>query len=129
MSQDRKPHVHAAIIKKWADGAEVQFRDTERDAWSDASTPNWTPGTQYRIKPAPKYKAGDLVIVTGVTTEEAPDGTRLSNWTAFPLDAVVRISRAVPRDDGTVAYYCQGMSDGVVIGQTLKEGQIKPLNF
>jgi len=44
-----KPHKHAALIKAWADGAEIQVL-TIGDTWQDISDPHWN-GEQYRIKP------------------------------------------------------------------------------
>lgn len=47
------PHKHAAIIKAWADGAEIQSRDSDfgGSRWQDIEHPNWFPYTEYRIKP------------------------------------------------------------------------------
>ena len=42
------PHVHAAIIKAWADGAEIQFKSSGR--WEDITSPCWG-ANEYRIKP------------------------------------------------------------------------------
>jgi hypothetical protein len=46
-----KPHVHAEVIKAWADGAEIEFRHGEYDAWKKVDSPLWNLCTQYRIKP------------------------------------------------------------------------------
>ena len=40
------PHKHAALIKAWADGAEIQWRQCEGDAWKPASL-----SLEYRVKP------------------------------------------------------------------------------
>lgn len=49
-----KPHVHAEIIKAWADGAVIQVYDTVRKEWIDYSsrliTP-WVIAAKYRVKP------------------------------------------------------------------------------
>jgi len=49
------PHKHAAIIKAWADGAQVQSRliDDPDSFWIDSNhTPFWDSQTlEYRIKP------------------------------------------------------------------------------
>lgn len=47
-----KPHVHAELIKKWADGAEIQFRSVDGN-WLDCQRrgPEWLPDNEYRIKP------------------------------------------------------------------------------
>ena len=49
-------HKHAELIKAWADGAEIQFREYEGE-WNDFQ-PNgyvcWHQDMEYRIKPEPK---------------------------------------------------------------------------
>lgn len=48
-------HKHCKIIKKWADGAEIQYLDTFTNdgIWRDIAGRdlNWHPEIQYRIKP------------------------------------------------------------------------------
>ena len=46
------PHKHAALIKAWADGAEIEYSVDSR-YWEPASGPLWDRNTQYRIKPVP----------------------------------------------------------------------------
>lgn len=52
-----KPHVHADLIKAWADGATIQFKLRHvggRYEWVDCGKdmpPNWLPQTEYRLKP------------------------------------------------------------------------------
>ncbi len=52
----RTPHKHAAIIKAWADGAEIEFFSLFINQWITANndTPIWRPDLDYRIKPEPK---------------------------------------------------------------------------
>ena len=49
------PHKHAALIKAWADGAEIQawVVDTTRmcKEWVTVVHPPWYPFVKYRIKP------------------------------------------------------------------------------
>ncbi|SOD41350.1 hypothetical protein [Nitrosovibrio sp. Nv4] len=48
----RTPHVHAVVIKAWADGAQIQIK--ERGKWVDYridSAPHWVPAMEYRVKP------------------------------------------------------------------------------
>jgi hypothetical protein len=47
-----KPHKHAELIKAWADGAEIQFKD-KIGYWHDVICPKWDE-EEYRIKPEPK---------------------------------------------------------------------------
>lgn len=57
MTKTNKPHVHAEVIKAWADGKTVQFRMKDSDEWGDAhlfSDGRWLmfhPEFFYRIKP------------------------------------------------------------------------------
>jgi hypothetical protein len=45
----KTPHVHAELIKAWADGAEIQAKSD--NVWLDCRMPDWWPDAQYRIKP------------------------------------------------------------------------------
>ena len=46
-------HKHAELIKSWADGAEIEVRDTGTE-WERTSRPQWGEDFEYRIKPEPK---------------------------------------------------------------------------
>lgn len=49
----RKPHVHADVIKAWADGYPLQV--CVRGRWVDIETrPTFELGVDYRVKPEPK---------------------------------------------------------------------------
>lgn len=43
-------HPHADLIKAWADGAKIQFKDSF-GVWWDIKNPNWDITIEYRIKP------------------------------------------------------------------------------
>lgn len=49
------PHKHAALIKAWADGAEIQVKQVDYFAddsrWVTTKSPTWNDDIQYRIKP------------------------------------------------------------------------------
>lgn len=45
----KTPHVHAEVIKAWADGAAVQYK--YGDSWVTTKNPGWDPAATYRIKP------------------------------------------------------------------------------
>ena len=53
---ERKPHVHADVIKEWADGVAIQYYNTVRGGWEDIekSIPSFNISTEYRVKPEPK---------------------------------------------------------------------------
>lgn len=57
-SQNRTPHKHAALIKAWADGAQIQRRSPVK-GWEDCYlTPSWDNCLEeFRIKPTTiKYR-------------------------------------------------------------------------
>lgn len=45
-------HKHSELIKKWADGNEVEIKT--QNGWSYCSNPNWNEMAEYRIKPEEK---------------------------------------------------------------------------
>lgn len=51
--RENKPHVHAELIKAWADGAIIQYLHGGNLGWVDVNDnrPNWIPDMKYRIKP------------------------------------------------------------------------------
>lgn len=49
-----KPHKYAELIKQWADGAKVQFKDVNSNVWVEIYNPEWVSRGEYRIKPAKK---------------------------------------------------------------------------
>lgn len=51
----KTPHKHAELIKAWADGAEIEYKEGWRE-WKkcEGQTPVWDVYTNYRIKPEPK---------------------------------------------------------------------------
>ena len=55
-----KPHKHAALIKAWADGAEIQLYNTYNTmdgSWTNTEAPMWLKENIYRIKPTTrKYR-------------------------------------------------------------------------
>lgn len=50
--QDYKPHIHAELIKAWADGAIIQYINQQGE-WVDVSANNaaWFDDRKYRVKP------------------------------------------------------------------------------
>ena len=49
------PHVHAELIKAWADDPMLVIQGMRRDGnWETVRTPYWDTGDKYRIKPEPK---------------------------------------------------------------------------
>ena len=59
----KQPHKHAALIKAWADGAEIQYLNEYATVpkWEDVvGSPSWDTNTQYRIKPEKEYPKSSL---------------------------------------------------------------------
>jgi hypothetical protein len=42
---------HCELIKKWADGAAIQFCHEGDHVWFDLEHPTWNDGCDYRVKP------------------------------------------------------------------------------
>lgn len=58
MCKERKPHVHAELIKAWADGEKIQLKVPSptvfsKSSWIDIDVPEWWEYCEYRIKPEP----------------------------------------------------------------------------
>lgn len=49
----KTPHIHAALIKAWADGATIERLGTS-GKWNEVICPGWEPSATYRVKPEPK---------------------------------------------------------------------------
>ena len=51
------PHKHAALIKQWAEGAEIEYKGLDSGKWLFVSNPNWESPQELRVKPAaPKLR-------------------------------------------------------------------------
>jgi len=73
----KTPHKHAALIKAWADGAEIEV-ERILYGWVNAPTPQWLEQAVYRIKPEPKP---DVMreYVCNVYGTHAPDTSQRPN--------------------------------------------------
>lgn len=67
----KTPHKHAELIKAWADGAEIEYRDRHNDWVSLPRCGDWDahPDFEYRIKPEPKP---DVVLIRRVDIQCLP---------------------------------------------------------
>jgi hypothetical protein len=45
------PHVHAELIKAWADGAEIEYKNNWSGTWDLTLNPAWDTSAEYRLKP------------------------------------------------------------------------------
>ena len=71
-----KPHKHAEVIKAWADGAEIEWRENEHGDWRvDYSKIPAFDHTYYefRIKPIVKLPEGFISFADGHTIPYRPD--------------------------------------------------------
>ena len=50
MQTTNTPHVHAELIKAWADGKRIQYLN-DKGEWYFIAFPRWHPDKQYRIHP------------------------------------------------------------------------------
>lgn len=53
----KTPHKHAALIKAWADGETIEYRQSGATYWRElaaGATPAWSTRVDYRIRPEPK---------------------------------------------------------------------------
>lgn len=73
-----KPHKHAELIKRWADGKQIQFKNSTGN-WRDVlGQPNWD-NDELRIKPEPEYpktKMNDDELITA--WENGPSSLKLT---------------------------------------------------
>lgn len=54
------PHKHAAVIKAWADGAQIEWRERGFQDWKSVANPAWHGWAEYRVKPAPEFPKSSL---------------------------------------------------------------------
>ena len=60
--KNKRPH--SKLIKAWANGAIIQFRDMKTGKWEDCwdNDPSWDENLEYRIKPD-TIEADDMVVM------------------------------------------------------------------
>ena len=64
-------HKYADVIIAWANGAEIEYRLGPHERWSEAPSPRWYAGFEYRIKPpAKKYRVALFNDYTCVCTAD-----------------------------------------------------------
>lgn len=80
-TETKKPHVHAELIKAWADGAEIQCYWIAH-GWLKCPSPSWREDRQFRIKPEPKPDVVSFCHVRGTDTWRRPEIhiTSAHNW-------------------------------------------------
>jgi hypothetical protein len=71
-----KPHKHAELIKKWADGAEIEYQLISTGNWYSPEFPGWDVDTTYRVKSIPVR----VFPVTSLTEDQLDDYVTHSGW-------------------------------------------------
>jgi len=71
----RTPHKHAALIKAWADGAEIEVFLEHFNEWVACPRSAWDSNYEYRIKPEPKPDIVEWhnVVPSGCTPTATPN--------------------------------------------------------
>ncbi len=66
-----KPHVHAAVIKAWADGADIEYRCSGR-SWTllTHKQPSWDTLFEYRVKPQQQERWVNIYASGGFISKE-----------------------------------------------------------
>lgn len=79
---NKTPHKHAELIKAWADGATIQFKNQVGD-WLDRSKPTWDPRAEYRVKPEPKPDFTRMITISSVPMQSSANGFLVSSGVMF----------------------------------------------
>jgi hypothetical protein len=58
-----KPKKHAAVIKAWADGADVEFYSTVDRQWKPSREPAFADNLQYRVAPQRELSDAELADI------------------------------------------------------------------
>ena len=93
-----KPHVHAELIKAWADGAEIECYGPHSGKWETVGTPAWGVNVSYRIKdPYHELKAAAedptkqiRFVLDGVVCNDWKDSSHPWVFNARPEDYEIR---------------------------------------
>ena len=63
---EKVPHVHAEVIKAWADGAKIQIRHRVNETWVDCPEPSFSVDFKYRVKPEPDRVNEGFCYLSGI---------------------------------------------------------------
>lgn len=85
-------HVHAEIIKAWADGAEIEILISP-NIWQPCPHPTWHQNIHYRVKSVPhKWQA----VIDAWTA-----GKKVQWWTDLPCEAFPKMWHDAASEDGS----------------------------
>jgi hypothetical protein len=115
-----QPHKHAALIKAWADGADIEFYCESSLEWVGTRNPNWNPDNQYRIKPQPhKWQKEIDAFKAGKKIQYLCSGTWMDlNAPSFSVGWEYRIK------PDSVTYRMFWWKPGTLGGDTIKLGMV-----
>ena len=51
MTEKYTPHIHAEVIKAWADGKPIEWRENPSEHWQLIRDPSFVENFEYRVKP------------------------------------------------------------------------------
>lgn len=81
----RTPHVHAAIIKAWADGAEIECFHKVKSTWMAVGGPIWLTDNEYRVKPEPHKWQKEMDAFNAGKTVQFRNSQYKGEWTTMVL--------------------------------------------
>lgn len=73
ITTEKKPHVHAELIKAWADGAVIQAYDPVKGTWIKIRNPEWHGHIKYRVKPIDDIRYALMLIGCAVWNDDNPN--------------------------------------------------------
>jgi hypothetical protein len=69
--KEQVKHKHCEAIKKWAEGAEIEYYDAYRKEWRDSVNPIWSIDLKYRVKESLPKTWEELKFVGGYCVTRA----------------------------------------------------------
>lgn len=106
----KTPRKHAALIRAWADGAEIEWSDSYHDgSWYPADPPKWHTSEEYRIKPEPKP---NMVTWHSVNLISTGEGRYYRSDAVFELDTKALLRVEIDHND---------MDNPVLVSATLEK--------
>ena len=86
----KTPHIHAAVIKAWADGATIQI-NAGCAGWIDIKNndPAWESHWEYRVKPEPKPDIRVIGYITLYRDQSQHHPTYKDSLSRFVSDIAV----------------------------------------
>ena len=85
MTEIRKPHPYADVIKDWADGAEVEYSDQYAKKWVADENPSFNRFYKWRVKPETIRYRLFIQNYNGLKSVEttASESRKVENWPTF----------------------------------------------